>query len=457
MNSNSYGTIKDSATLRWTAIILISLTQFFSYMFLDVLSPLQTMLEKQCHWSADTYGIFSGSEYFLNVFAFFLVFAGIILDKMGIRFTAMLSSIVMIIGAGIKLYAISSYFTAGNVLYDFLNSFWTSFPANAKLASIGFAIFGCGSEMMGITVSKATVKWFTGKEMALAMGLGLAISRLGVFAVFRLSPFVASWGTETVVRPVAICGSFLCIGLLAVIAYAFMDKKLDEQLGKDVNPAKEEPFKVSDLGILFTSKTFLIIAFLCVFYYSAIFPFQKFATSMLESNLKMSTENASALFSWFPIGAMILTPLLGWYLDKKGKGVTMLIVGAILMSACHLTFAVYPFEAGTKSTLIAYAAVIVLGISFSLVPAALWPSVPKLVKTRYLGSAYSIIFWIQNIGMWAFPNIIGKVLIWTNPDAGAGNYYDYTVPMLVFASLGIFAFFLGVWLKIEDKKKGYGL
>ena len=247
------------------------------------------------------------------------------------------------------------------------------------------------------------------------------------------------------------------INLISFIVYSFMDKKLDQQLGEAANGEPEDPFKISDLGILFTSKTFLIVAMLCVLYYSAIFPFQKFATSMLENRLDMATEDASALFSWFPIGAMVLTPLLGWFLDNKGKGASMLIAGALLMSACHLIFALYPLSGDSSSYVVAYAAIIVLGISFSLVPAALWPSVPKLVENRYLGSAYSVIFWIQNIGLWAFPIIIGKALVWANPGVPAGGDYDYKVPMLIFASLGVLAFLLGLWLKAEDKKKGYGL
>ena len=447
--------LNDSPFMRWTALVLVASAMFFAYMFVDVLSPLQTMLETQVGWSADTYGTFASSEYFLNVFVFFLIFAGIILDKMGVRFTAILSGAVMVLGGGIKLYAISPLFAEGNALYDFLNSFWHSFPATAKLASAGFAIFGCGVEMAGITVSKAIVKWFTGKEMALAMGLEMAIARLGVAAVFRLSPYLANLGTPDVVRPVAVVCGLLCVGLISFIVYSFMDKELDKQLGEAANGEPEEPFKISDLGILFTSKTFLIVASLCVLYYSAIFPFQKFATSMLENRLDMATEDASALFSWFPVGAMVLTPLLGWFLDNKGKGATMLIVGALLMSACHLIFAIYPLDSNSEA--VAYAAIIVLGISFSLVPAALWPSVPKLVENRYLGSAYSVIFWIQNIGLWAFPIIIGKALVWANPGVEAGGEYDYKVPMLIFASLGIFAFLLGLWLKAEDKKKGYGL
>ena len=439
-------------------MILIASAMFFAYMFVDVLSPLQTLLGTQCGWTADTYGTFASSEYFLNVFVFFLIFAGIILDKMGVRFTAILSGVVMVLGGSIKLYAISPAFAEGNALYDALNSFWTSFPANAKLASLGFAIFGCGVEMAGITVSKAIVKWFTGKELALAMGLEMAIARLGVFAVFRLSPFLANLGTPDVVRPVAVVCGLLCIGLISFIVYSLMDRKLDQQLGESTEEEPEEPFKVSDIGILFTSKTFLIVAMLCVLYYSAIFPFQKFATSMLENRLNMSTADASDLFSWFPIGAMVLTPLLGWFLDNKGKGATMLILGALLMSCCHLIFALYPLNGETSGYVVAYAAIIILGVSFSLVPAALWPSVPKLVENRYLGSAYSVIFWIQNIGLWAFPIIIGKVLIWTNPGVtSASGEYDYTAPMLIFAGLGVFALILGLWLKHEDKVKHYGL
>ena len=438
--------LNDNGVARWSALVLIALMMFFAYMFVDVLSPLSTLLETSRGWSAETYGTFCSSEYFLNVFAFFLIFAGIILDKMGIRFTGILSGAVMVIGASIKLYAISEWFTPESGLYQFLNSFWTSFPATAKLASIGFMIFGCGVEMAGVTVSKAIAKWFKGKEMALAMGLEMAIARLGVFAVFRLSPYLSTWANETmptVVTPVLFCTILLVIGLLTYTVFTFMDKKLDAQMGANASEEAEEQFKVSDIGILFTSKTFLIVSGLCVLYYSAIFPFQKFATGMLEANLNMPTEQAAGLFSWFPIGAMLLTPFLGAFLDKKGKGASMLVLGSILMITCHMVFALVPL---TKP--IAYAAIILLGISFSLVPAALWPSVPKLVEERYLGSAYSVIFWIQNIGLMAFPIIIG----WSLDKTGG-----YTVPMLIFSSLGVFALILGLWLKVEDKKKGYGL
>ena len=304
--------LNDSFAARWTALVLVASMMFFAYMFVDVLSPLSTLLETTKGWTAENYGTFCSSEYFLNVFAFFLIFAGIILDKMGIRFTGILSGAVMVVGASIKLYALSDLFTADSALYGFLNSFWTSFPPTAKLASLGFMIFGCGVEMAGVTVSKAIARWFKGKEMALAMGLEMAIARLGVFAVFRLSPALSTYLNEampTVVTPVLVCTILLLIGLIAYTVFTFMDTKLEKQQGQADEEA-EEQFKVSDIAKLFTSKTFLIVAGLCVLYYSAIFPFQKFATGMLESNLGLSTDKAAGLFSWFTIGSMVLTPFL---------------------------------------------------------------------------------------------------------------------------------------------------
>ncbi len=453
-------TLRESPVARWTALILLASTMFFAYMFIDVLAPLSTMLEQSLKWTPDTFGSVAGSEYFLNVFAFFLIFAGIILDKMGVRFTAVLSAVVMVVGASIKLYGISDGFNAGGFGYEFLSSFWPSFPASAKMASIGFAIFGCGVEMAGVTVSKGIVKWFKGKEMALAMGIEMAIARLGVFAVFRLSPVLAEQGGISM--SVGIGTLLLLIGLLSFSVYFFMDRTLERQDASARDAADpEEEFKISDLKAIFTSKTFMIVAGLCVLFYSAIFPFQKFATGMLESRLSMTTSEASGLFSYFPIGAMVLTPLLGWFIDNKGKAGTMLMLGSLLVVICHLIFALTPADNFTFA--VALTAIILLGISFSLVPAALWPSVPKLVDNRVLGSAYSIIFWIQNIGLMLTPMLIGWALKTTNPGvadgiaAGEVLKYNYTVPMLIFASLGVVAFFLALWLKAEDKKKGYGL
>ncbi len=451
MTEKTIKLMKDTPVLRWTALVLLASLMFFGYMFMDVLSPLQSLLESQRGWTPETYGTFCSSEYLLNVFAFFLIFAGIILDKMGIRFTILLSGGLMVLGAFIKYYAISDTFV-GSGLERSLSSWWTSFPASAKLASLGFMIFGCGVEMAGVTVSKAIVKWFKGKELALAMGIEMAIARLGVFAVFSLSPRIAQ-GIH-IDKSVLFTTLLLVIGFICVTVYTLMDRKLDKQLGES-GIAPDDPFRISDIGKLFTSKTFLLVAFLCVLYYSAIFPFQKFAANMLECRLGISNQAASDIFRWFPIGAMVLTPLLGGFLDTKGKGASMLIIGAVLMFVCHMIFALTPAEYFTP--VVAYGAIVILGVSFSLVPAALWPSVPKLVENRYLGSAYSVIFWIQNIGLMAFPILIGWALAETNKGVVNPTDYNYTVPMLIFAGLGVLAFIFGIMLKIEDKKKGYGL
>ncbi len=451
--------ISDNPALRWGALILIAMMMLFGHIFIDVLSPMKSLLEESFGWNSRVFGVVVGSEYFLNVFVFFLIFAGIILDKTGVRFSGLLSGGLMVIGAGIKLYALTPYFNGGGFGYDFLNSFAPSFPASAKMVCLGFAIFGCGMEMAGITISRAIVKWFQGKELAMAMGIEMAIARLGVLVTFFLTPRLVAAAGGNAVIPVAICALLVCIGLLTFFIYTFMDKKLDKQLGEvKTGDEPEEEFRLKDIGKLFSSRPFMIVAFLCVLYYSAIFPFQKYATNMLQNSLGLSMQQASDIFMWFPVGAAVLTPILGRYLDKRGKGATMLIFGAILMIVCHLTFAFAPL---TK--MIAFASIILLGVSFSLVPASLWPSVPKLVEERYLGSAYAVTFWIQNFGLWLFPILIGWALDKSNPgvyealQAGENAVYDYTVPMVIFASLGVLALILGLWLKAEDRRHKYGL
>ncbi len=459
-------TLRDSAAMRWTALVLLASAMFFGYIFVDILSPLQALLQEQRGWDPTAYGHYAGSETFLNVFVFFLIFAGIILDKMGVRFTAILSGAVMLAGAALNWFAVSDVFAGSSfetTVGGWLNlpaawwnvtPFYEGMPASAKLSALGFMCFGCGVEMAGITVSRGIVKWFKGKEMALAMGVEMAIARVGVAVVALGSPVVASFKPVSVSRPVAVAVVLLAIGLISFICYAFMDKKLEVQLGEN-DEEKDDPFKVSDLGMIFSSKVFWIVSLLCVLYYSAIFPFQKYAINMLQCNLGYTAEQAGWVFFVFPLGAAAITPMLGNYLDRKGRGASMLMLGAILMIVCHLTFAlVLP---ATQSVVVAYAGIILLGISFSLVPAALWPSVPKLVDSRLLGSAYAVIFWIQNIGLYAFPMLIGSVLQSSNPGVEDPLQYDYTMPMLLFASLGVFALLLGFWLKAEDKRKGYGL
>ncbi len=443
-------TLRDSAAARWTVLVLVASMMFFAYMFVDMLSPLASLLEKTHGWDQGDFGTYAAGEYLINVFGF-LIIAGVILDKMGVRFTGVLSASLMVVGAGVKLFAL--YWSEANTV-GWLNSWWTDMPGSAKLAMFGFMIFGMGCEMAGTTVSKILAKWFKGKEMALAMGLEMAIARVGVFAAMWLAPKFSNWyaaadGTGSVVAPMLFAACLLVVGLLNFTIFTVMDTKFDKQLvaiGEKSEDSSEDEFRISDLGQIFSSKMFWIVALLCVLYYSAIFPFQRFAPNFLEETLQISNAEAAGLFKWFPILAMILTPLLGAFIDNKGKGATMMMLGAIIMIACHLTFAfilpIYP------SKTLALVTILILGVSFSLVPASMWPSVPKIIDEKVLGSAYCLIFWVQNIGLCLVPMLIGKLRVST------GGYF---VPMLVFASFGILAFILSFMLKAEDKRKGYGL
>ena len=538
-------TLRDSAAMRWTALLLLASAMFFSYIFMDILSPIKDLMQSTRGWDSTAFGTMQGSETFLNVFVFFLIFAGIILDKMGVRFTAVLSGVVMLIGATINWYAVTEGFMGSSLEAWFTNNlnyipgfdelgispFYQGMPASAKFAAVGFMIFGCGVEMAGITVSRGIVKWFKGREMALAMGSEMALARLGVATCMIFSPVFAKLGGDIdVSRSVAFGVILLLIALIMFIVYFFMDKKLDAQTGEAEE--KDDPFKISDLGTILTSSGFWLVALLCVLYYSAIFPFQKYAVNMLQCNLTFTEvspdsfwatntvtiiqyiimlvvaaaafasnfskqksmkngllvvavaalvvfcymgymrQSAETVFAVFPLLAVGITPILGNYVDHKGKAASMLILGSLLLIACHLTFAfVLPLFKGNAvgGIIVAYLTILVLGSSFSLVPASLWPSVPKLVDVKIIGSAYALIFWIQNIGLWLFPLLIGKVLDKTNPDLVAGLQngtitpeqaavsYDYTAPLVMLASLGVAALVLGFILKAVDKKKGLGL
>lgn len=536
--------LRDIPAARWTALLLLSLAMFCSYIFMDILSPIKDLMQSTRGWDSTAFGTMQGSETFLNVFVFFLIFAGIILDKMGVRFTAVLSGAVMLVGAVIKYYAVTDSFIGSEVETWFTNNlnyipgldelgispFYEGMPASAKLAAIGFMIFGCGVEMAGITVSRGIVKWFKGKEMALAMGSEMALARLGVATCMIFSPFFAKMGgTIDVSRSVAFGLVLLMIALMMFIVYFFMDKKLDSQTGEA--EGKDDPFRISDIGAILKSGGFWLVALLCVLYYSAIFPFQKYAVNMLQCNLTFTApaegsfwasqtvtivqyiimlivaatafasnfskkplkqimlitscvflvvycymgymrQSAETIFAVFPLLAVGITPILGKIVDHKGKAATMLIFGSILLIVCHLTFAfILPLLKGNAvgGAIVAYITILVLGASFSLVPASLWPSVPKLVSDKVIGSAYSLIFWIQNIGLWLFPMLIGKTLESTNTDLvaqisrgvitaeEAATQYDYTVPLLMLACLGIAALILGIILKRVDKKRGLGL
>jgi len=537
-------TLRDRPAMRWTALVFLSFAMFCSYIFMDILSPIKDLMQSTRGWDSTAFGTMQGSETFLNVFIFFLIIAGIILDKMGVRFTAILSGLVMLAGAAINWYAVTESFMGSNLEAWFANNlnyipgfqelgiapFYEGMPASAKFAAVGFMIFGCGVEMAGITVSRGIVKWFKGREMAMAMGSEMALARLGVATVMIFSPLFANLGGKVdVSRSVAFGVLLLMIALIMFVVYFFMDKKLDAQTKE--SEEKDDPFRIKDIGKILSSTGFWLVALLCVLYYSAIFPFQKYAVNMLQCNLTFTgvedgsfwakdtvtviqygimlvvagtafasnfskgavkyimlitsivsliifcymgymRQSAETIFAVFPLLAVGITPILGKYIDTKGKAASMLMIGSLLLIACHLTFAfVLPMFQGNAvgGVLIAYLTILVLGASFSLVPASLWPSVPKLVDQKVIGSAYALIFWIQNIGLWLFPMLIGKILDNTNPQVvedlankkitaeQAAVSFDYTAPLIMLACLGVAAFFLGLLLKRVDRKKGLGL
>ena len=520
--------LRDKAWARWTALALLALAMFCSYIFMDILSPIKNLMQSEAGWDSTAFGTMQGSETFLNVFIFFLIFAGIILDKMGVRFTALLSGAVMVVGGLINWYALTDSFANSSLQVWFTNNlnyipgfdelgvspFYEGMPASAKF-----------------TVSRGIVKWFKGREMAMAMGSEMALARLGVGTCMIFSPLVANFGGDiSVSRSVAFGVVLLMIALIMFIVYFFMDRKLDAQTGEAEE--KDDPFKISDLGKILSSLGFWLVALLCVLYYSAIFPFQKYAVNMLQCNISLTPpdptsfwssdactyiqyvimlvaaagafgfafvknksvkvpslvvaiialvaycymgymrQSAAAIFAVFPLLAVGITPVLGSYVDHKGKAASMLVFGALLLIICHLTFAfILPMFKGNDmgGIIVAYVTILVLGASFSLVPASLWPSVPKLVDSKIIGSAYALIFWIQNIGLWLFPLLIGKVLDNTNPaikealenhtmtEETAAVSYDYTWPLVMLACLGVAALSIGLYLKVVDRKKHLGL
>ena len=448
-------TLRDSKAARWTALAVVAFTMLCGYFLTDVLSPLQTMLEEQNGWDASDFGTFMGSYGWFNVFLLMLIFGGIILDKWGVRITGLGATSLMVIGTAIKYWAVSTTFGDGAVIFGL--------KTQVFFACIGYAIFAVGVEVAGITVSKIIVKWFKGKELALAMGMEMATARLGTLLAMAITPFFAKH-FQSVSLPILLCLILLCVGLIAFIVYCVMDKKLDkedEAIGElEAKPADEDKFKLSDIGLILGNKGFWLIALLCVLFYSAVFPFLKFAAGLMINKFGIKEELAGLIPSVLPLGTLFLTPFFGNLYDRRGKGASIMILGAALLIAVHAILAL-PF---VTNWVLALVLIIILGIAFSLVPSAMWPSVPKIIPERQLGTAYSLIFWIQNWGLMGVPMLIGWVLQkycivgQTMGESGTmRTVYDYTLPMVIFAVLGVLALVVAFMLKAEDKKKGYGL
>ncbi|MBR1379818.1 MAG: MFS transporter [Bacteroidaceae bacterium] len=437
--------LSESKAARWTALIIVSFTMMFAYFFTDVMSPLEPMLTAAkgadgvgLGWSADDYGFFSGSYGFFNVFLLMLFFGGIILDKFGIRFTGIMATGLMFGGALIKWYAV------GN---DFEGEMF-GYPMQVIIACLGFAIYGVGCEIAGITVSKVIVKWFTGHELALAMGLQVALARIGTAGALALAlPFAQQFGGVS--ASVGLGASLLCAGLISYLVYCVMDKKFDKEKASATSAEPEEGFRFADLKLIFANKGFWLITLLCLMFYAGVFPFLKFATKLMVTKYGIDPEVAGLIPAMLPFGTIFLTPFFGSIYDRYGKGATLMVIGSIILTVVHCIFAI----PGITAVAVAIAAMILLGIAFGLVPSAMWPSVPKIIPMQLLGTAYAVIFYIQNIGLSMVPILIGKV----NQANTTNDVTDYTTSMAIFAACGIISIVIAVMLKMEDKKKGYGL
>lgn len=441
--------LSDSAGARWTALFIVAFTMMMGYFITDVMSPLEALLEASpadggLGWTSADYGFFAGSYGYINVFLLMLFFGGIILDKCGIRFTGTLACALMVIGVAIKYFGISHDFGSARFTIDFLHF---SLPMSAAVASLGFAIFGTGCEICGITVTKTITKWFTGHEMALAMGIQVALARLGTAGAMMGSlPIARAFSVST---PVLFGLVLLIIGFLAFMVYVVMDKKLDASIEavdgkKEEAKADDEGFHFRDLKFIFSNPGFWCITLLCLLFYSGVFPFLKFATKLMIANYGVSEDVAGIIPGLIPFGTIFLTPLFGSIYDKIGKGATLMLTGAVMLAAIHFIFAIHILPYGWFAVIV----MIALGIAFSLVPSAMWPSVPKIIPMKLLGSAYAIIFYIQNIGLALVPVFIGRV-----NDADP----TYTTTMSIFCGFGVAAIVVALILIAVDKKKGYGL
>lgn len=434
----------DKAWARWTALLIVSFVMMCGYFVTDVMSPLEDMLVKS-GWTSSEYGIFSGAYGYINVFLLMLFFGGIILDKMGIRFTGVMATGFMFVGVLIKYFALKMPFDA--------SSYILGLHTQVFYASLGFAIFGMGCEIAGITVSKVIVKWFTGRSMALALGLQVAMARIGTALALSQSPVVAQhFGTPAASVLVGVVA--LLAGFVFYIVYCVMDAKEDRSC-KQVEDSKEEGFHFSDLKVIFCSRGFWLITILCLLFYSGVFPFLKFATKLMIYKYGVDPQLAGNIPALLPFGTILLTPVFGTLYDRIGRGATLMIIGSTLLFLVHVLFTLPILNYGWFAVIV----MIVLGIAFSLVPSAMWPSVPKIIPMKQLGSAYAIIFYIQNIGLSLVPVLIGYVIdTYAKQTLPNGELtYDYTVPMAIFAVFGLAAIAVAIWLRREDGRKHYGL
>ena len=448
--------ISESKTARWLVLLMVSLTMMCGYFLTDVLAPLKGLLTELFHWDSTDFGLFNSGYGWFNIFLLMLIFGGMVLDKMGARFTGILSVAVMLVGIGIKYYAIGFMQPADKVEFWFFGM--QTMKQQVLVASLGYALFAVGYETVGITANKIVVRWFKGKELAFALGMNVAFARLGTFLALALPlPLAKAFG-NSVSTPVLFGMILLLLGFLTFMVYIVMDRKLDLEQEQEAM-GDDERFRFRDIFSIFRIRAFWYISLLCLLFYAAVRPFVKFAVDLVVQKFSVVEDYSGLIPSLLPVGTLVLTPLFGNLYDRRGKGVSMMIWGAMMLVFAYAGFSLPWITHWAVATVL----VVVLGVAFSLVPSAMWPSVPKIIPEQQLGTAYAMIFWVQNWGLSGGPLLVGWALDkWgTLPPQVVNGVvkprFDYTIPIVILLIISILALPFGLLLKREDRRKGYGL
>ena len=395
-------TIRENRWICWVALACLVVPMFASYFFDDMFSSLSELFKNpeqlQLGWDMADYGFYSSGYSFLCIWGGLIV-CGALLDRFGVRLVGSLFVGMMVFGAGLVTFAISAGFAPETSL---------------TIAYIGCMLFGLGSEIAGVSVTRSIAKWFKGRNMALAMGLQLAIARFGTATAILIAPMIVTqkaagemYLLSDTNRPAMIGLAVLGIGAILWAVFVGLDAGFDRQTGETdkVETAEEDKFRISDIWKVLTNPRFLMIAVLCVTFYCTVIRFKKFGVSILLPLFGVDLDIATVLLAMIPFFTILFTPLFGALVDKVGKATLWMIVGSAMVLVSHLMITFAP----QGEPMYAYIAIALLGIGYSLVPSAMWPSVPKIIPEKNLGTAYSLIYWVQNLGMWAVPIYVGRI------------------------------------------------
>ena len=440
-------TLKDNRWACWLALACLVVPMFASYFFDDMFSSLSELFKNpqtlELGWDMADYGFYSSGYSFLCIWGGLIV-CGALLDKFGVRLVGSIFVGMMVFGAALVTFAISAGFEPS---------------VSLAVAYVGCMLFGLGSEIAGVSVTRSIAKWFKGRNMALAMGLQLAIARFGTATAILIAPMIVKTKAAGEIytlaetnRPALIGLAVLALGAILWAVFVAMDARFDRQTGMSdkVETSEEDKFRFSDIWKVLSNPRFLMIAVLCVTFYCCVIRFKKFGVSILLPLFGVNLDIATVLLAMIPFFTILFTPLFGALVDKVGKATLWMIVGSSLVLGAHLIITFAP----QGVPVYAYVSIALLGIGYSLVPSAMWPSVPKIVPEKNLGTAYSLIYWVQNMGMWAVPIYVGR--IFTREITEAGNHAQEVSAALhaeyVFIFLGVVAMAVAFMLYRSSRK-----